>query len=55
MRGIEGIDPPERMRVRKLLRERSRRTRDKPARYVLESYEQTGVPLPVAEQRRRAA
>ena len=44
--GIDDLEPPERMRVRKPLRERARGTRAEAARYVLDCYERAAVPLP---------
>jgi len=44
--GVQGIDPPERLRIEQALREREKGTRRLAAEYVLDCYERTQIMLP---------
>ena len=44
--GVQGIDPPERLRIEQALRARDKATRRLAAEYVLDCYERTQIVLP---------
>jgi hypothetical protein len=55
LEGIDWVEPPARLRLRKALRERDRGTRADAAVYVLECYEQAGIIIPASLEQRDAA